>query len=636
MDESILHIFYINESISLTISDSAINHILNGDLTDRLVMKDGRRTGETEKLLKGGMHTVDGFLKLKSFHDKIEHLHFYHSDVHDYWYYARELKNNVINLRLPKAMFNNKSAKLTNFPDEYYKSGYLWKTLFPKDWGEDEIINAIRLALNNIDHEISSAGEFIGYAFKDEPFEKMRICVLYRDGKIKSAFPSWTQPCTGNNGKPYSHFDSIGYVLSESTLYFDSEHKLDEAPETKLFGEEPSLWNLPYNTPKFIIEREFVGKEKIDEWSDKKNYRLMEYAGEATENDILTVKEYLSDDLITKNNYITSRYVYSEHYFNIICSKNDFNAFHFHQNIIDSLIVIGFYDNFKGTRHAHDVISFLMGNMATHTGCLDSWNKKRIFNTIIEIVLSHHDMNLCSNFINWLVDSPWKRELFIDINCGVFDKLDLNPENVLESGSSFHPSLSVIHVTEQPIKCKINHFMHFYILSLGETYLMNFKSDMLVKFFNDNNDESLKNYISDSIKFTRSKDLMLFSEQFKRITQHIISNNIKGLEDSVILSIFKDYHRIQSAQRCRNNLYYNDVSNYEIDYGDPENIEFIRAICLKHERLCNQFSIDLFFDMNGKLGDHLNSEKIKREIAKQKKMYFKMVPPLPDFTHNRM
>jgi hypothetical protein len=561
---------------------------------------------------------------------------FYNSDKHDYWYYARELQNGVINLKLPKEIFQSRAAKLTNFPDENYKSGYLWKTLFPAGWGEDEIVNVIRVALDNIDHEMSTNGELVGYAFKEEALKEMRVCILHRDGKINSVYPSWTQPCTGNNGKPYSHFDSIGHVISESTLYFDSESKLKLTIDTKLLGEDFMLNNLPSFTPEFILNREFVGDCDIDLWSNKKNFKLMEYAGGYHEHDILSIKSYLLDSLIVKNNIIEPRYIYDNHYFEMVFSKVVFNSFQMHQNIIDCLIVIGFYDTFNKTNHTHDVIYYLLKNMVTHTGGLDSWNKKRILNTMIEVVLLHHDVNLMCSFIRWLVDSPWKRELFIDINCATFDKLDLNPSNVFRSDGVFDYSLISIHVTEQPIKCKINHFMYYYILNLGETYLSLFDLDWLERLFNDKHSFNLKSLISDSIKYTRSKDLSLFSEQFDRIVEHVISNKVKGLDELDILSIFKDYYRIQSAQRLRVNLYYKDVSSLELNYGDPENVEFIRGTCLKHERECNEFSINLFFESCEKIGQFMKSPKIIQEVNKQRELYFKSIPPLPDRNHLKL
>ncbi|WP_407552944.1 hypothetical protein [Vibrio parahaemolyticus] len=636
MTENEEYEFKVNETLRLTLSKPALEHVIKGDLGERLKMKDGKRTGETEKILKGGMHTVDGFLKFKSYHDNIEHLMFFNSNKDDYWYYARELQNGVINLRLPKDIFQSRAAKLTNFPDENYKSGYLWKTLFPIGWGEKEIINATKDALSNVDREKSNDGEVIGYALKEDPLKQMRICVLHRDGKINSIFPSWTQPCTGNNGKPYSHFDSIGHVLSESTLYFDSEEKLSCPPESSLLGDNNSLNNLPFFTPNFILKRHFVGESDIDIWTNEKNYNLLKYAGESSEGDIENIKRYLLDGVVVKDNYMAPRYVYDNHFFEVIFSKEFFNSFHIPQNIIDSMSVVSYYDAFNKTNHIDDIINFLLANMVTHTGCLDSWNKKRVLNTMIDIVLSHHDKSLVSRFIKWLAESPCRRELYIDINCATFEKIDLDIDDVIMEDGMFDFSLVNIHSTEQPIKCKLNHFKYYYMLSLGETYLAMFNLEMLESFFDEHHSFNLKCFVSDSIKYTRSRDLMLFSEQFDKIVDHVIKHNITDLDETTLLCIFKDYYRIQSAQRLRSNLYYKDVSNLEIDYGNPKSIEFIRATCLKHERACNQFSINMFFDSCERLSSFMNFNKFQQEIAKQRESYFKEVPPLPDRNHLKL
>lgn len=130
---------------------------------------------------------------------------------------------------------------------------------------------------------------------------------------------------------------------------------------------------------------------------------------------------------------------------------------------------------------------------------------------------------------------------------------------------------------------------------LGETYLINFKKDELASIVDKHHNASQKALISDSIKYTRSRDLMLFSEQFYRITEQIINNNIKELDEELILMTIKDYYRIQSAQRFRMNLYFKDVIGYELDYEDVETESFIRGTIIKHERLCNTFSMDTFF-----------------------------------------
>ncbi|TOM21110.1 hypothetical protein CGH81_24585, partial [Vibrio parahaemolyticus] len=64
-----------------------------------------------------------------------------------------------------------------------------------------------------------SNGQIIGYINNDEPMKAMKIVIQFKGTEIKSAFPAWTQPNNGNVGKPFSHYDNIGFLISQSTEY---------------------------------------------------------------------------------------------------------------------------------------------------------------------------------------------------------------------------------------------------------------------------------------------------------------------------------------------------------------------------------------------------------------------------------
>ncbi|HHQ4441808.1 TPA: hypothetical protein ACSP1W_001024 [Aeromonas veronii] len=71
----------------LTLSESAIKHIIEGDFTIRPIQGHDNMT-----VLRGGLHTYDAWVKFKkNYINELEHLHFFHSLQHKYWYYAREL-----------------------------------------------------------------------------------------------------------------------------------------------------------------------------------------------------------------------------------------------------------------------------------------------------------------------------------------------------------------------------------------------------------------------------------------------------------------------------------------------------------------------------------------------------------------
>lgn len=151
------------------LTESALKHILSGDTAIRPVNSQGVRT--TEVVLSGGLHTWDGWENLLSHHTNIAHLLEYDVDRHDDWFFARELQNGVITLKIPRLLFTGSAAKITMQPDNYYKSGYLWKTLYPIGYTEDDIIRTLTEAFNNIDRDDSNyptseqgSGVLYGYA----------------------------------------------------------------------------------------------------------------------------------------------------------------------------------------------------------------------------------------------------------------------------------------------------------------------------------------------------------------------------------------------------------------------------------------------------------------------------------------
>jgi hypothetical protein len=136
------------------LSEEAFQHILWGDTAVRPVNTTAGRIHET--VLSGGLHTCDGWKKFVALHPKVVHLLQFRIDVHSDWYYARQLQNGVITLKIPRRLFTGSAASITRQPDNYYKSGYLWKTLFPTGYDEDDVLKAIGEALLNIDREDST------------------------------------------------------------------------------------------------------------------------------------------------------------------------------------------------------------------------------------------------------------------------------------------------------------------------------------------------------------------------------------------------------------------------------------------------------------------------------------------------
>jgi len=247
--------YYLGIEKKYFLSEKALSHIIKGDFSERLIEENGHRTGEKETILTGGLHTYQGWIDFKNIRNDIVHLKKFNSNKDKFWYYARTLQNGVITLKIPRELFQSKAANLTKFPDTYYKSGYLWKTLFPKEKTKFDILSIIDESLHNLDMEESQNGILIGYALVTHPFTMIKIRIQYRENTINSVFPTWEQPLTGNTGKAYSHSDTISFTIAESTEYFDYENVYDELYDSNIYVHEFGITSVLLNTPKFLLKR---------------------------------------------------------------------------------------------------------------------------------------------------------------------------------------------------------------------------------------------------------------------------------------------------------------------------------------------------------------------------------------------
>jgi len=415
-----MHTLGINAEYSLT--DDAVSHIIYGDLSERLYDVEGVRNAGRLTILKGGLHTVSGWLDFKKNHPKLKHLFHFDSNTDPYWYYARELQNGVVCLKLPKELFQSKAARITTFPDEYYESGYLWKTLFPRDFTIEKIIDVINEALHNLDIDESSDSRLIGYALCDEPMTAMRIVIQVRENKIQSAFPAWTQPSTGNNGKPYSHADNIGFICSASTLFFDDREK-PNIQSSSILDESKGLLSIIGNTPSVLLSRNAPSSsdDKV-KWKNNRRLELMNYAGVVPESDLNKIFSYVTDIAICKYNYEIMLSAYQENILNISSSHEASNAFSFTQNILDCIDILFFFDQFKGSNFLTKASSHLLLNQFTSSGGLDSLNKKRIHKKFSNVSLCIMTINRLFNILRICLFRQLGRNYFKSLTCIVISK----------------------------------------------------------------------------------------------------------------------------------------------------------------------------------------------------------------------
>ncbi|HDG1706627.1 TPA: hypothetical protein PFE08_004322, partial [Kluyvera ascorbata] len=317
----VLHTYRINENLNLTLSQNALDHVLHGDVTDKVFPTDNGRI--VKKVISGGLHTYSGWQAYLSRSPELKNIILYNNKNDGEWFYERELQNGTILLKLPESVFTSKAAKITLFPENNYKSGFLWKTLFPKTIDESNILDLLNDAMLNISKPESRDGELICYYKLDEPFNCMRIAVLYRDGEINSFYPTWAQPNTGNNGKPFSFFDNIGHVISESSMVNESL-RLNVA-DVGMFSYLSTLADIQDITPELFISRRAV-TNNLEGWEQERIESIQSFVTNCSFSEINEIYNYVNDEGVSKYHDLVSQTAYSHFYPNIKLSLGFFNA----------------------------------------------------------------------------------------------------------------------------------------------------------------------------------------------------------------------------------------------------------------------------------------------------------------------
>lgn len=450
------------------LSEAALQHILWGDTAVRPVNTPEGRGHET--VLSGGLHTYDGWKKFIALHPKVVHLLQFQVGVHDAWYFARELQNRVITLKIPRRLFTGNAASITQQPDNYYKSGYLWKTLFPTSYKEDDILKAIAEALLNIDREDSTpptaelpAGVLYGYAAVDDPFTAIKIRIQVRGNQIMSAFPAWEQPLTGNNGKPYSHTHSISFHIAESTLDHDKFHDAyGPVFPNRIFD----LDKLVQRTPEFIKNRKLRNRaERIDSNQAARQKVLRKFAGKATPADLDKIDAYLIDYPCAKDPFGVQRGIYDHYQALLDKSPVVFKTAQVTENIGECLYVLAFCDNrFKTRRSINAMVRFL-GMAVVHTGGLNTLMFKRLLGKMISIARTHHDVSALRDVLAALATSPSRAALYTEF--------DLNP--FVKKNDEY--GLMLISRPDIEMEFTPAHLLEFIAFNLGENYLTLFSKE---------------------------------------------------------------------------------------------------------------------------------------------------------------
>lgn len=450
------------------LSEAAFSHILRGDTVVRPIRTLAGRSQEV--VLSGGLHTYEGWKAFLAHHPKIVHLLEFKFGVDDAWYFARELQNGVVTLKIPRRLFTGDAASITLQPDNYYKSGYLWKTLFPVSYSETDILRSIQEALLNLDKEDSEEpttgrpmGVLYGYTAVDDPFTAIKIRVQVRGDQILSAFPSWDQPHTGNNGKPYSPEHSIGFQFAESTL----DHARFQSFYGPVFKEDVLDLNaLVERTPDFIKFRRLGQAEaRIDDVQAARKESLQIYARKASLEDLDKIDVYLADYPCAKDPFRAQQTIYNQCLELIDSSPEVLNSAQFAENIGECIWVLAFSDNIQKTRRAIIAIVRFLEMAIVHTGGLNTLMFKALLGRMISIAVHHHDPGALKDTFKALAGSPSRAALYTEFDLNPFVKAN-NPDG-----------LAIIGLPSIKMALTVDHLIEFIAFNLGENYLLSFNKE---------------------------------------------------------------------------------------------------------------------------------------------------------------
>ena len=606
------------------LTELALNHILVGETAVRPVNAGGVRT--TEVALSGGLHTWAGWEGLLKQHTGVVHLLEYDVDQHDDWFFARELQNGVITLKIPRRMFTGDAASITMKPDVHYKSGYLWKTLFPMGYSEDDVIKVLAEAFDNLDREDSThptaehpAGVLYGYALLDDPLKAMKLRIQLRGNQIQSAFPAWEQPLTGNNGKPYSHSHSINFNIAVSTVLYERYAK---AWGPVFRNDDFSMSELLDLTPAFILCRPRRNPATgIDKWRETREIELIAIAPSMAANELEYIEIYLRDFVCSKDPYFIQANLYLNFANEIRQDDKMFNAAQLLENVAECIQVLTHSDLKHGTRRAIDAMVRFLGMAIVHTGGLSSLMFKRVLGEFAEASVGHHDNNSFREFFAALASSPSRAALYTEF--------DLNP--FVKKNDAM--GMITVGLPEVDIELKPEHLYEFIALNLGENYLLVLSKEQRIAiakaFFSRPEQQAM---VADAMSFLSGIDFQFFMPS--RFEPSWLTKHSPPAEEDLI-SVARDYSRMLVMYRQR--IVMEDPAAYKADLdmaqaGTQELFDLIRQ---KHKRAfvltMHKAMLTELIDYAGHVGYVKLKAKVKHMLERLSKEAVPMPKPIPDY-----
>lgn len=601
-----------------SLSSAAVQHIFEGELADQVERITDMPT-MVKKILKGGLHSFAGWKHLNSKRPEVVHGAIYRSDRHQSWYFARELQNGVVLLKMPRTLFQSNAAKLTLNADIYFKSGYLWKTLFPDCMSQDDVISAIDESLFHPDAEESEGGILVGYALLDDPLKALKVRVQVTGFQINSAFPTWGQPSTGNNGKPYTHSDAIAFSLAASTEFFGDQNKfLNIAQDGSFKTPLTSLAALRAATPSVFSKRPLFDSMSRDlESRDAWNSQRRRIAEASSHLELEAVKDFLTDDRLLKDPFPLLMDAYGEAYRDFSREADFHSLTSLYQNQLDGFKFLAEYDSRHSTKHASDYALLYLRSRFLRFGSLEMWESKRMHVAIIESVIASGDGTTAWEYIKTLARSPSRIAAYSDMNFNPYAEGDI----------------TIIGVSEPNVRAKPEHLHRFAANHSGLNYLLYmdlkereklYKKSLSVYFkhFND--------FIADQVRYADVRELASFAWYAKNLV-NLLRSNTGNVDRDALREIVHDYYRVLQLAQVVVLVDNKDLlaGGRSLEFDDRPYGAYWLYTKIKHQRDWLTTQVSEFFRHFGLLCSDIGDAKLQAFCESRADAFRKEIIPAP-------
>tara|TARA_Y100000310_G_C20692193_1_gene823063 strand:+ start:1796 stop:3514 length:1719 start_codon:yes stop_codon:yes gene_type:complete len=562
-----MHSFESNDGTLFKIDNNAIEHISVGEYSDN----HGR------KVIKGGLHCVEGLVKLLLDNPDITDLLSYDCSKHSDWYFIRELCCGAFLVRLPRALFSGKAANATMNPDNHYKSGYLWKTIFPPSVKRSDIPDIVQYVVNNgtkkDNHKRAQSGSIIGCASINGAL--VRIEVLYENDIIKSAYPTWTQPTDEKNGKPFTHIDSIRFPISQS--YMCSDGNSITAPKNFSI-------TLPSQRPAVLNKKE-------------------------------NIKIALSgSELEQVQNYVTTfpKLKFSAH-IDIERKKRGMPSV-----FSDIISALHLFIESKAEKNAESIIHAVMSNLVVHTG-YNEIEAKRLATHIMITVLSTFDSEGKCRFIKHLNNSPLKYYFYADFGLeGAIKQRHIKNCPLDDVPKDF----DVVNTTLLDDYIVVDNEDKSRLLAqlLPETHLLRLDHEERKALQKDK-----FSLVENSLSVLKSGDFKPFYWLFEILLK---DTRFKGSDDieSDLISIANDFIKLKQSERSRLHSIYKGYYAKTKEFYTPVDAPLVYGYALKHELYLNQMQVDGMISSLKKLSGKNNFKRLPQKLDKLEKRFKTNIP----------